>query len=70
MIRIVYNSPIESDTHIEGTIEDDSLETPPDVPTTFKSKILLDGEEKSLPLTETKIHEIEAIIAEVSSFEP
>jgi hypothetical protein len=69
MIRIVYNSPIESDTHIEGTIEDDSFETPPDVPTTFKSKILLDGEEKSLPLTETKIHEIEAIIAEVSSFD-
>ena len=70
MIRIVYNSPIESDTHIEGTIEDDSLETPSEVPTTFKSRILLEGEQKSLTLTETKIQEMEAIIAEVASFEP
>lgn len=70
MIRIIYNTPTEQDTHIQGTIEDDSLETPPEVPTTFKSKILLDGEQKSLPLTETKIQEMEAIIAEVSSFTP
>ena len=69
MIRIIYNTPAEQDTYIEGTIEDDSLVTPPEVPTTFKSKILLDGEQKSLPLTEAKIQEMEVIIAEVLSFE-
>ena len=69
MIRIIYNTPAEQDIYIEGIIEDDSLETAPEVPSTFKSKILLDGDQKSLPLTETKIEEMEVIIAEVASFD-
>jgi|TARA_B110000908_G_scaffold15547_1_gene17740 hypothetical protein len=69
MIRIVYNTPSDSDSYIEGIIKDESLEVQPEVPTTFKSKILLNEDEKSLPLTETKIQEMEAIIAEIDSFD-
>ena len=62
MINLTYTTPSEGDTHLEGTVHNTEWGYTPEVPVTFKVKIIYNNGVMNLSATETVVRETQAMI--------